>query len=443
MICMARPKKKYSELTKEEVKFLLNKFKIKTVKDIDKSVMKMLREELKKLKDVRCKGKIIYKLWDVIICVIVASLAGCDTWDEIYLFVKSHYDWFKSFLQMTGGYPTAQSYERIISLIDSDELNELLKSFSAKILVKKFVSTKIYNYDGRINVGSKRKATLFNEKKPGLNCVNCYSNEYGGCIFTKEIDTKSNEIPAIKEMIEGLDLLGIVVTWDALNTQTSNVSAVTNAHGDYVVPVKQNQRDLYEALKLYFDEERQDEIRAGGTDSSYSSMTEKSHGAIIKYEYFQTSDVNWYDRKENWANLQSFGLVKKTITKLERVENTRKNAKKKYIEKEVTTVEYRYYISSLLVDISLFETATRGHWNVENKVHWHLDFTFRQDANTTTNRKALMNLEIIHKFILHLLERVRVRPIYKRYSLKAIRKELSFNIEENFPEFFVNLLLAN
>ena len=121
-----------------------------------------------------------------------------------------------------------------------------------------------------------------------------------------------------------------------------------------------------------------------------------------------------------------------------KVKNERKNAKKKMIEKVVTTTEYRYYISSKQVNIKEFSIATRQHWAVENKVHWHLDFTFRQDNNTTTNKKALLNLEIIHKFVLAVLNRA--KPTYKK-SLKLIRKHLSYNFEEFLPELFCYLML--
>ena len=118
----------------------------------------------------------------------------------------------------------------------------------------------------------------------------------------------------------------------------------------------------------------------------------------------------------------------------------RKNAKdsNNKIEKEVTTVENRYYISSRQVNINEFNIATRNHWSIENKIHWHLDFTFCQDGNTTTNKNALLNLEIVHKFVLATLERV--KPRYNM-SLKRIRKHMSNNFEEFFPELLCYLLL--
>lgn len=436
---MARPPKKYSNLNKEEIKFIKKKLGITKIQDIDTAILKELKESLKVLKDSRNKNMISFKMWDVIICVILASFADCDDWEEIHEFVVDNYSWLKSFLQMTGGIPKASSYERIISLVDANELNKILFDFFKTLTRKLNPEIKLRNFDGRTNNGSKRNKTVLNDKKIPLNCLNCYDNEYGYCIETVPIDEKTNEIPTIETLINGMNLNGVIATWDALNTQTKNVKAVINAGGDYIIPIKGNQETFYNDLKLYFDLKKCEEIIAGNSNSVYYTESEKSHSAYIKYEYFQTSDINWYSNLSDWEGIHSFGLVRKTITRKMKVKNERKNAKKKMIEKIVTATEYRYYISSKQVNIKEFSIATRQHWNVENKIHWHLDFTFRQDNNTTTNKKALLNLEIIHKFVLAVLSRA--KPKYNK-SLKIIRKHISNNFEEFLPELFCFLMLG-
>lgn len=440
VVKMAKPQKKYSNLDKRQINYIKKKLGITKIQDIDTAILKQLKENLKKLKDSRNQNMITYKLWDVLMCVILASFAENDTWEEIHNFVVDNYKWFKSFLQMTGGIPTADSYERIIGLIDSNELNKILLDFFKAITLELTTQTELYNFDGRVNNGSKRNLTISSESKSPLNCLNVYSNKYGYCIFTTEISDKTNEIPTIEELVKTLNLNGIIVTWDALNSQTKNVKAVVKAGGDYIIPIKGNQGTFYQDLTDYFDEIKCDEIRAGNLNSSYLTYIEKSHSSIIKYELFQTSDIKWYSKLNDWENVQSFGLVRKTITKKVLAKNTRKNAKDKdkKVEKIVTTIENRYYISSRSVNITEFNTATREHWSVENKVHFHLDFTFCQDKNSTTNKNALLNLEIIHKFVLATLERT--KPMYNK-SLKSIRKHLSNNFEEFFPEFLCYLLL--
>ena len=308
---MARPKKKYSDLSKEEIKFIKKQLNIKKIQDIDTAILKELKEALKQLKDTRNKNMITFKLWDVIMCVILASFAFCNTWEDIHIFVIDNYDWLKSFLQMTGGIPTADSYERIMSLIDKDELNKILFSFFKSTAGRLNPEVELLNFDGRVNNGSKRNLTILNDAKSPLNCLNCYSNKYGYCIETVPIDEKTNEIPTIETLINGMNLKGIIVTWDALNTQTKNVEAVINAGGDYIIPIKGNQGNFYNDLALYFDNKKCEEIKAGNTKSSYLVKNEKSHSSFIKYEYFQTSDIKWYSNIKDWKKVQSIGLVKK------------------------------------------------------------------------------------------------------------------------------------
>ncbi len=435
---MAMPPKKNSNLSKEEIKFIKNKLGITKIQDIDTAILKELKESLKELKDSRNKNMISFKMWDVIICVILASFSDCNDWEDVHTFVVDNYSWLKSFLQMTGGIPKASSYERIISLIDNNELNKILFDFFKSITRKLNPEIKLRNFDGRINNGSRRNSTISNDSSKPLNCLNCYANEYGYCIETVPIDEKTNEIPTIETLINGMDLTGVIATWDALNTQTKNVSAVINAGGDYIIPIKENQKNFYNDLKLYFDQEKCDEIIAGNSKSVYYTENEKSHSSYIIYEYFQTSNIDWYSNINDWEGIHSIGLVRKTIIKKVKVKNERKNAKKNTIEKITSTVEYRYYISGKQVNIKEFSIATRQHWAIENKIHWHLNFTFRQDNNTTTNKKALLNLEIIHKFVLAILSRA--KPKYK-LSLKGIRKHLSNNFQEFLPELFCYLML--
>ena len=336
---MAKPKKKYSDLNRVEKNLIKKKLGITKVQDIDISILKQLKDRIKLIKDIRCKNKITYKLWDVIMCVILASFAQNDTWEEIHEFVLDNYKWLKSFLQMTGGIPTEDSYERIMGLIDNDELNNILFCFFEEITFASRPQTEMYNFDGRVNNGSRQKLTMNSSAKSPLNCLNVYSNKYGYCIYTKQIEEKTNEIPMIENLVKGLNLKGIVVTWDALNTQTKNVKAVIEAGGNYIVPIKGNQGTFYQDLIDYFDEEQCEKIIAGNSKSAYMTYNEKSHSAIIKYELFQTSDIKWYSKINDWEKVKSFGMVRKTITKRILVKNERKNAKNKMIEKDVTTVE--------------------------------------------------------------------------------------------------------
>ena len=387
------------------------------IKEIEISKLKELKEKSKMLKDERQKGKIVYKIWDIVVVVILAVLADCNEWEEIADYARDEKDFLKKFLKLTGGIPTAKTYERVISLIDSQELNKIFVDFIKDIQFMDDIYFKdILSFDGKVDKGSSRKKGYIVEETKPLNVLNVYSDKLQMCIDQEMIEEKTNEITAIPDVIKRLDLTNVICTWDALNTQKDNVKAVTSKGGDYCVALKANQGNLYKDVQDYFDEDRLLIIESG-YEGAYQLTREKNHEAVITYEYYQTEKVNWYEEKNLWDGLKSIGLVKKTI---EKSDGTK-------------TEEKRYYISSLLLDIGIFSNTIRKHWNVENKLHWQMDFTFKSDDNTTMNKKALFNLQIIKKFCLTILNEVKKE---KNKSLKRIRKDIARNVEKETIEIF-------
>ena len=387
------------------------------IKEIEISKLKELKEKSMMLKDERQKGKVIYKIWDIVVVVILAVLADCNEWEEIADYARDEKDFLKKFLKLTGGIPTAKTYERVISLIDSQELNKIFVDFIKDIQFMDDIYFKdILSFDGKVDKGSSRKKGYIVEETKPLNVLNVYSDKLQMCIDQEMIEEKTNEITAIPDVIKRLDLTNVICTWDALNTQKDNVKAVISKGGDYCVALKANQGNFYKDVQDYFDEDRLLIIESG-YEGAYQLTREKNHEAVITYEYYQTEKVNWYPDIKLWEGLKSIGLVKRTI---DQSDGTR-------------VEEKRYYISSLLLDISVFSNAIRKHWNVENKLHWQMDFTFKSDDNTTMNKKALFNLQIIKKFCLTILNEVKKE---KNKSLKRIRKDISRNVEKETIEIF-------
>ena len=387
------------------------------IEEIEVEKLKELKVKTMMLNDERQKGKIIYKIWDIVVVVILAVLADCNEWEEIADYAKDEKDFLKTFLKLTGGIPSAKTYERVISMIDSHELNKIFVEFIKDIQFMEDIYFKdILSFDGKVDKGSARnKGYIVEETKP-LNVLNVYSDKLQMCIEQEMIEEKTNEITAIPKIIERLDLRNVICTWDALNTQKENIKAVITKGGDYCVALKANQANFYKDVQDYFDVDRLMIIESG-YEGGYQLTREKSHEAVITYEYYQTEKVKWYADCEKWEGLKSIGLVRKTIEKSDgsKVE------------------EKRYYISSLLLDINIFSDAIRKHWNVENKLHWQMDFTFKSDNNTTMNKKALFNLQIIKKFCLTVLNEIKK---VKNKSLKRIRKDISRNVEKETIEIF-------
>lgn len=407
---------KKKKLTKSEItENLLNKYKV-NIDELNYDALKTFKEKVKSLSDGRQKGKVKYKIWDIVVVSFLAILGNCNDWEEIREFAIAKKNWLKNFLMLSGGIPSAITYKRVFSIIKPDELENICVLFAQDVL-KLFSSERdIMNIDGKTDNGSKRNENDIRDKVKSLNVLNVYSNNLGLCVASEKIEDKTNEIPTIPKILERIKVKGNIITWDALNTQKANIEMVIKLKGDYVVPIKLNQENFYNDLVLYFNDKQLEIIKANGIGNSYTKEIEKSHSSIITYEYFQTEDISWYHDLKKWKGIKSFGLVKKTIEK---------NGNK--------TIEMRYYISSLYIDIKTFSKAIRQHWNVENKLHWHLDFTFKQDDNSTMDKNALLNLQILKKLSLAFLNDV--KRVYNR-SLRLIRFRLSLSYESEILRFF-------
>ena len=388
------------------------------IKNVELDILKRLKKKAMEIKDNRIKRKCTYKLWDVVVLTVLAILSNAQDWGEIELFGKTHKRYLREFLKLTGGIPPAKTIENIISTVNSCELTRITVDFINEVCCNRFDSKKeILSFDGRVNKGSQKNKTYNSDKIKPLNVLNVYSSKYGMCIEQEMINEKTNEIPTIPIVIERLDIKGTICTWDALNTQKSNIEAVIKNGGDYVVPIKGNHKNFKKDIADYFDEDICNIIKSG-YEGSYLCEREKSHNKIITYEYYQTEKIEWFEEYKEWKGLKSFTYVSKKMEDL--------------VTGEITN-ENRYYISSLLLNIRQVSLAIRNHWQVENKLHWHLDFTFKLDDNKTLNKKALLNFEIITKLCLKILNIVK-----KEYniSLKKIRYKISLNVEEEINNIF-------
>ena len=223
------------------------------------------------------------------------------------------------------------------------------------------------------------------------------------------MEEKSNEITAIPVLLDRVAIQGQIVTIDAMGTQTAIAAKIRSKKGDYVLALKGNQTSLRNDVDEYFaDSDFCEQIKR---ENNYKRTVEKAHGQIEVREYYQTSDVQWMDQRKTWKGLQSIGMERTTITRKD----------------ETKAVETRYFISSLAPDIDLFSKAVRQHWSVE-AMHWHLDVTFREDANRTVDKVSAQNLNIIRKICLSALKLGEI--LKPRLSLKKKRFAIAQNVEQ-------------
>jgi len=384
------------------------------VENIDIGSLLFLKDRFKELTDERQEVKVLHLIEDIVVIVILAVLSNANEWIEIEMFGKSKIKWLKTFLTLPNDIPSHDTIERVMNMIKPSELSKITIEFLINkldsIINKK--EKDIIHIDGKTMRGNGRNKGLYHEKTKSLHMVNAYSTKYGMCIEQIPVKEKSNEITIIPNLLDLIEVKGNVITWDALNTQEKNVKKVIDLKGDYVLSLKDNQGITYENVKDYFDNRTKNNLK----EECYIKTAQKEHNAIITREYYLTDDINWLEIKDKWAGLKSIGCVEVTIDRNNEI-----------------IKEQRYYIASFKNDINLFSKAVRGHWSVENNLHWQLDFTFKEDQNTTSLKTASYNLQIMKKLALNILNLVKVN--YKT-SLKNIRYILSLNYEQEIMKIF-------
>ncbi len=399
-----------------DIQETLKDYNIK-IKDITGNdvFIRCLSKEAAKVPDYRHQSYIKHKLQDILSICILGFLADCNEWEEIADFAQQKEKWLKKYLELPNGIPSSDTIRLVAGNINAayfyqsvvQSLEKLVNDIHAAVTGQS-QEKEILSMDGKESRGSKRIQGSGVIIKP-LQALNLYSSEYGFCIGQEFIKEKTNEIPAGPVLLGKMDLKGKIVTWDALNTQKETVEAVMRGKGDYVAALKGNHPLFYKEVQEYFSEETLEILEK--TTGNYKKTVEKGHGGIETREYYQTDETGWYEEKKKWKGLATFGMVKK---KLEKPDG-------KIME------ERRYYISSLPVDVGLFSKAARGHWGVENQLHWHLDFTFKDDYNTTAEKTCAKNMQMLKKIALAVLRIV--QGLYDQ-SLKRIRKTTARNCEK-------------
>ena len=273
------------------------------------------------LEDNRNCGYTLHSLESILLIVIFAMLSNCNTYKEIELFIKVHYDWLIEKLNLDYGMPSISTIRRVVSIIDPKELEDLCNEIFFKYIKKEeamFSDNKlkiedIYSLDGKTANGS--EVNTSNGKIKKINAMSVYSIKYKKTLATEFIDSKTNEIPTCPKLLSRLNIKDIVVTFDALNTQEKTINYIIENKGHYVAPIKDNHKEFANDLKLYFND------KEFLNKSKKYRTAEKNHNQLETREYFFTNDIKWINNKEKWANLKSIGCVKKYSNKRSKINN--------------------------------------------------------------------------------------------------------------------------
>jgi predicted transposase YbfD/YdcC len=338
-----------------------------------------ITEHFSKLDDPRRYNK-RHLLLDMVVIAICAAICGADNWVDVENFGKAKYDWFKQFLKLPHGIPAHDTFGRVFAFLDARQFQQCFVDWIQASY--EMTQGQIVPIDGKTLRRSHDK-TL---GKNAIHMVSAWASENQLVLGQVKEDEKSNEITAIPQLLDVLAISGCIVTIDAIGCQKKIAEKIIDQGADYTLSVKENQKGLYDDMVELFDYAQ--EIRF--VDCDYHKTVDKGHGRIEIRECWTISDPEYlvYIRNlSDWKGSQTIVMVK---------------SERRMGQKSSTKV--RYYISSLDDDAEQILKSVRGHWGIENKVHWVLDVAFREDDSRIRKGNGAQNFAVLRHIALNLLK---------------------------------------
>jgi predicted transposase YbfD/YdcC len=331
------------------------------------------------VQDPRVDRTKLHLLSDMLVITLCAVICGADGWTEIELFGKAKREWLRTILTLPNGIPSHDTFGRVFSLLDPDQLERCFRRMTAGLTES--TGGKLIAIDGKTLRRSFDKAS----DKAAIHMVSAWSEMNHVVLGQVATDAKSNEITAIPRRLAMLDIAGSVVTIDAMGCQKAIAEKIVDQDGHYVLQVKGNQQTLHDRLQETFDE-----LTCGSLPHvpySFHEEVNKGHGRVETRRIWTTQWIDWYSARSDWAGLKSFVCVESIRT-----------------TDDHTSTARRYYISDLGgQDAKTMLQYVRGHWGIENKLHWSLDVSFREDDLRNRVGHSAENFSRIRRLALNLL----------------------------------------
>ena len=331
-------------------------------------------EVLEDSRDVRGKR---HELINILIMTIYGILCGYTDFTNLADFLKVHEDYFTNLLNLKNGVPSHDTLSKVFSIIDSQKFMNIFSEWIKDVIKDNGIHISI---DGKAIKSARDKINGGNT--PYI--VSAFLSDIGISIGQVKVDDKSNEITAIPELIKLLDIKEKIITIDAIGTQEEICNLITSKDkkGNYILKVKNNQKDLRDDIKTFFDLGlKRDDTDIAIWDTDY----EKDHGRIEKRFYYLSYNIDCISDKKKWKSVKAIGRID-----VHRIEN----------EKEKIT--RNYYILSKTFDLETFIKITREHWNIECGLHWRLDVIMDEDHSRNREGNSINNLSLIRKIVFNL-----------------------------------------
>ena len=333
------------------------------------------------LPDPRVQGRTDYPLIEIVFLCISAIVSGFDGWEAIEDFGHGKLDWLRKFLPYTNGIPRHDTIARVMSCLSPSALQSSFVSWVQSIA--KITEGEIVAIDGK----QARRSYDKRSRKAAIHMVSAWACENGIVLGQQKTDSKSNEITAIPELLNILEIKGCIVTIDAMGCQKMIAKKIIDCGADYVLALKGNQGTLQEMVSDFF--KTAVDKKFAGIEHSRSEDNDYGHGRIDSRICYATALPSYIkETSMEWVGLESLVCIQS-----------------KREVGDVIQTEVRYYISSIVPDAEKLSKAIRCHWHVENALHWVLDVTFREDESRIRRGVAAENMGVMRHLVLNLIKK--------------------------------------
>lgn len=336
-----------------------------------------LLEVLEGIEDTRREKSVWYPLHEVLFIMLTAVICGATSYAKVEIFGKSKEKWLKKYIKLENGIPDACTFRNVIRAIDTQQLHAVFVEWMRNV---------VEQITGAVAIDGKQARRTKDGRKPPLHVVSAFSAECGLVLGQLACEEKSNEITAIPKLLEMLELEGCIVTIDAMGTQTEIAKKITEKGADYILALKENQKTLYEDVKLFFEEYQKNpaELDSECRATSHS----QGHGRYESRTCYICEDIGWLEGREKWSGLTGIGVI---FCKIEQAGKVSKQA--------------HYFIYSRKgMTASQVLKVKRSHWGIENQLHWVLDMQLREDDSRARADNSAENLNVLRHLAYNILK---------------------------------------